>query len=465
MKKKTTMILLLVVLVLAAGCSGKAGIPAGDIPVNTTGESDMIQNPDDLKDEVADSFKAGGETEDSTPPMAEGKAEDSTAPMAEAETVQEETEFENGITIPEISIKDFAVPDTEALRFANGLGVGWNLGNTFDAYRDSNFGDEMLLETHWQSDMTTKEFIHSVREKGFSSIRIPVSWHDHLSEDLEISEAWISRVDEVVGWAVDEGLYVIINIHHDNHPEANGYFPDSVHREQSTRYVKRIWEQVADRFNKYDEHVIFESLNEPRLVGNKDEWYLNPGSKEVRDSVECINELNQLFVDTVRATGGNNAERYLMVPGYCASPDGVLSVFFKMPEDPAKDRLMLSVHAYTPYDFALQSPGIKDFDPEKKESTGEIDTFLGKLYMKYVMNGIPVVVGEFGAQNKNNLQARVDYAAYYVRAARARGMAVIWWDNNNFNSEGEKFGILSRKSPDNSVNEIVAALMKYAVRP
>ena len=161
--------------------------------------------------------------------------------------------------------------ESEALSFVKDMKIGWNLGNTFDAIDCNWLSDEMQYESAWCGAVTTKEMIDALKEAGFRTIRIPVSWHNHLTdENHTISEAWINRVQEVVDYAIDDDMYVIINIHHDFSKEY--IYPSSEYLEQSKIYVTDIWEQIAERFKDYDEHLIMESLNGPRLVGTADEW-------------------------------------------------------------------------------------------------------------------------------------------------------------------------------------------------
>lgn len=371
------------------------------------------------------------------------------------------------VTIPEIKMEAKAVPDTEAFQYVRGMKIGVSLGNTFDAFKDTGLSNEMDTETAWVSIKTSRSMIQAFHKAGFETIRIPVSWHNHVDGDYNISEQWAARVNEVVDWAIEDGMHVILNIHHDNHEEANGFYPDKAHLEQSRKYVKRIWEQLAERYKDYDDKLIFESLNEPRLVGNQYEWWFPAGNAEVKEATECINELNQLFVDTVRGTGGNNATRYLMCPGYDASCDGALHPDYKVPQDTAemegKHHIMVSVHAYTPYSFALDLNGTSYFSWEKESSTKDIDSFMDRLYNRFVVKEIPVVIGEFGAlDKKGNLQERVDFSAYYIAAAKSRGMTALWWDNNAFSGNGENFGLLYRMGGYFIYEDIVNALMMYA---
>lgn len=358
----------------------------------------------------------------------------------------------------EVSVDSYPVPAGEGVEFVKNLKLGWNLGNTFDAYDVGGLSDEMKYESAWCGAVTKIENIAAIKAAGFQTVRIPVSWHNHVDADNRISEQWMARVREVVDWCRACDLYVIVNTHHD--VGSNGYFPDTENLERSKQYLGAVWQQMAEAFRDYDEHLILESLNEPRLAGSRYEWWLDRNSPECQDAVRCINELNQLFVDTVRASGGSNATRYLLCPGYAASADGALNEHFTVPQDTAS-RVIVSVHAYTPYDFALNAAGTKEFSLENNSDTGQITSFMDELYARFVMNGTPVLIGEFGARNKDNLEARVQFSAYYVAAARARGMSCCWWDNNAFLGTGENFGLLARGDSIFMYPEIVQALVKY----
>lgn len=359
--------------------------------------------------------------------------------------------------IPEIDVDGYAVPDTEALNFVQDLKLGWNLGNTFDAF-DCNLTDEMAYEKAWCGAYTTIEDIAAVKAAGFRTVRIPVSWHNHVDENFQVSKAWMQRIKEVVDWCIACDLYVIVNTHHDN-AEAY-YYPDSAHLESSKAFLSAIWTQMGEVFRDYDERVILESMNEPRLVGTNYEWVLDESAPECQDAMECINQLNQLFVDTIRGIGGGNETRYLLCPGYAASVDGAAAEEFRIPDDPA-DRVIVSVHAYTPYDFALNRAGTDSFDSSNPVDRNAVLNFMDILYGKFVMNGTPVLLGEFGALNKDNLEDRIDFSAYYVAAARGRGMTCCWWDNNAFMGSGENFGLLFRKTATYTYPDIVKAMLAY----
>ncbi len=364
------------------------------------------------------------------------------------------------VQVPQVKVAQRPIPDNEAMAFLKKMGVGWNLGNTFDAIKQgwNKNADEMTLETVWCGVATSEKMFDALKEAGFTAVRIPVSWHDHVSgPDHEISERWMSRVQEVVDWAMERGFYVILNTHHDE----DQFEPSAKHFEESAHYIECVWRQIGERFMDYDEHLILESMNEPRLVGTAWEWSWDPASPECLEAADCINHLNQLFVDIIRAAGGNNAERWLSVPAYCAAPWYTVDDAFVLPEDPA-GRLIVASHAYTPYNFALNTGSDDrtfnlDTDQDKKS---EITWFLDALYKRFVVKGVPVLMDEFGALDKGgNLQDRVNFTSWYVASASARGITCVWWDNGAFSGPGERFGLINRKTAKWAYPEITEAIM------
>lgn len=373
-------------------------------------------------------------------------------------------DFPSGIVIPDARTDKLSLPDNEALKFVEDMKIGWSLGNTLDATTE-NRTDELTIEKSWCGVYTTEQMVLDIRNAGFNTIRIPVTWHNHVDDDYNISKVWLDRVQEVVDYAYNNGMYVILNIHHDT--DRNFVYPDNQHYQNSEDYIKKIWQQVAERFKDYGEKLIFETQNEPRLIGTDSEWWIQDGSDIAKETIGCINKLNQAAVDTIRATGGNNAERYIMVPSYCAAYAYALSDLFIMPNDTAQNKLIVSVHAYIPYNFALQSPSdngsSNKFVIGAKACCGEIDSMMSALYDKFTSKGVPVVIGEFGARDKfDNLEARVNFSAYYVAKARSVGISCCWWDNNAFTGGGELFGIYNRSTNTWKYPEIVSALMLNA---
>lgn len=336
--------------------------------------------------------------------------------------------------------------------------AGWNIGNTLDA-TGMTAPAQSSNETAWGNPMVTPQLIQAVGAAGFNTIRIPVSWGQYTTgSDYRIPDWWMTRVKQVVDYCIDNGMYVILNTHHDT----NYYSPTNARKYESEKYFKSVWTQVANKFKDYDSHLIFETMNEPRLVGTSDEWWFprwSP-SNAVKEAISCINDYNQVALDAIRATGGNNATRCVMVPGYCASIDGCMVDGFKLPRDTASGRLILSVHAYTPYDFALNKNGTDRFT-----DTSALDSLFSELSSKYLSKGTPVVIGEMGASNKNNTSERVKWADYYWSLAeRYNNIALCLWDNNvyvNPTDAGEAHQYIDRNNLQWKDPAIIQTIMKH----
>lgn len=457
-KKYCGLALIMAAVMITGGCAGNTD--ATDTTMENAGnvnESGTAVDGGEISNEAT-----GTDTSVET----ESPKTDADADVA-AETENEKETEDDVMQAAVIEMEQKELPDSEALEFVRDMKAGWNLGNTFDAVNCGfSAEDELKYESAWCGAVTTKEMIDALKEAGFNTIRIPVSWHNHVDDKNNISEAWLNRVQEVVDYAIDDGLYVIINIHHDFSKEY--IYPSSEYLEQSKQYVTDIWRQVADRFKDYDEYLIMECMNEPRLVDTSYEWWLDLQNKDCIDSIECINKINQAFVDVVRASGGNNAGRYLMVPGYDASLQGTVNQYFSLPEDIEgnQNKILVSVHAYTPYSFALQASGesgsTDKFDVNSSSSTKDIDDLMNKLYETFIKNGTGVVIGEYGSREKNgNLQARTDFTAYYIEAARANGITCCLWDNNAYKGNGENFGVFVRQELSFAFPEILESIMAH----
>ena len=344
---------------------------------------------------------------------------------------------------------------TELVSF---IGTGWNLGNTLDA---TGGGNSLYSETSWGNPKTTKAMIDAVKKQGFNTVRVPVSWGNHTTgNNFTIDSKWLARVKEVVDYCIDNDMYVILNIHHDTSTQY--YYPSSKYKTQSVKFVKSIWTQVAKYFKDYDQHLVFETLNEPRLVGTGDEWWFNVNypNDNVRDSISVINTLNQTAVDTIRAAGGKNTDRCIMVPGYGASIDGCTTSTFKLPNDSTPNRLIVSVHAYTPYNFALNANGTAEF---KNNLKSEVDYLYSTIKSHFIDKGIPAIIGETSASNKNNTAERVKWAQYYMGKSAEYGVPCMLWDNNVFNGsdKGECHGHLNRSTLKWYDKAFVDAVIEY----
>lgn len=363
------------------------------------------------------------------------------------------------ITINKYSFTSQSVPNNSAISFVNKMTVGWNLGNAFDAADCTWLSNHMDYEFGWCQVKTSTALIDAVYNAGFNTIRIPVSWHNHIDSNYKISADWLARVTEIVDYAYSKGMYVIIDIHHD--VSKDYYYPSSDKLEQSTKYMQTIWKQLANNFSGYGERLIFESINEPRLVGHNNEWWYNSSNADCVDALNCIMKLNQVFVDTVRATGGNNAGRYLMIPSYDTAYGPITTSTFKLPTDSASNKLIVTAHAYLSYNFAGNTSGTSTFDSTAQKENKDC---LSQLYNKYVKNGIPVIIGEFGAIDKNNEQDRTNYCSYFVGCAKSYGIRCVIWDNNAFRTgsdSGEKYGLIDRKTLEVKQPNLIQAMMQY----
>ncbi|WP_461247709.1 glycoside hydrolase family 5 protein, partial [Treponema sp. R6D11] len=250
---------------------------------------------------------------------------------------------------------------------------------------------------------------------------------------------FMSRVKEIVGYAVDNDMYILLNTHHDE-----GIFKfQNKDMDASKEVFKRVWLQIAENFKNENEKLIFEGLNEPRTIGSSAEW--SGGTKEERDN---INVLEQIFVDAVRSRGSNNVKRILMVSTYAASAEQAAMSGVVIPNDSSntKNKFIVSVHAYSPWNFA--SGAVSTWSSNNLSDKSSVETPMDRAYSTFVGKGIPVIFGEFGAVNKNNEDTRAEWAQYYVSYAKSKGIPCFWWDNGNSDTKGDGFQILNRN--DNS---------------
>ena len=336
------------------------------------------------------------------------------------------------------------IRDISSWELVQEMTIGWNLGNTMDATGSNGLDNE----TTWQSVKTSKEMVDLLVETGFNVFRVPVSWGDHMDEDYNVDEEWMARVKEIVDYGIDNGMFVILNTHHEE-----WYFPTEENKEQDIEQLTALWSQIAEEFKGYDEHLIFEGLNEPRCRETAIEW--TGGDEESR---AIVAEYEQAFYETVRNSGGNNAKRHLMLTGYAASSTRTCLEEVWLPED--DDKVIVSVHAYLPYSLALDTTGTDEWD---ENNTSEIDNLFINLEDLFLQYEIPVIIGEFGTVNKDNLEDRIACAEYYVSKGTEYGVPMIWWDNNSRVGSGENFALMDRSLPQEwYFPELVEALIESA---
>ncbi len=317
-----------------------------------------------------------------------------------------------------------SLEDMTSTELVQDIKLGWNLGNSLDVCNADRDGDgvanetaEVVDETLWGNVETTKEIFETLKDEGFNAVRIPITWRDHLDEDNNIDPDWMSRVHEVVDYAYDLDMYVIINIHHDG-----GGDPDfgAWVRNASTDYdgvlekYKKIWTQICDSFQDYDQHLIFESMNE---VGFDD--------LSTDEAYETLNNLNQEFVNLVRSSGGNNPERHLLIAGYWTDIEMSCSPLFKMPDDPA-GKCILSVHYYTPWEFCTTNI---NYEWGTEDEIAVMEDKVAQLKSTFVDNGVPVIVGEFGTGVWNEEASGIYFSEMFVKLCHEAGIATFMWDD------------------------------------
>lgn len=333
---------------------------------------------------------------------------------------------------------------------AASLGLGWNLGNQLDSYSDG-----VASETAWGNSAVDQTLFDKVAEAGFTSVRIPVTWLGHVGEapDYTIETSYMDRVAEVVGYAESAGLNAIINIHHDG---ADGAYwldiAEAAEDEEVNKAVKAqlsaMWTQIAKRFADKGNFLVFESMNEIH-DGN---WGYGGNTTDGGKQYKVLNEWNQTFVDAVRATGGNNTNRYLGVPGYVTNIDLTVANF-ELPEDVVSNRLMVAVHYYSPTEFTLNAT-VSEWGHTGTDTAGwgdedyMIDQFKA-MKTTFIDKGIPAYIGEMGASHRDEDRAelfRLYYMEYLCKAAKDYGMAPFYWDNGSSGSGAESSGLFSRST-------------------
>ena len=351
-----------------------------------------------------------------------------------------------------------------AKRLPGILGMGWNLGNHFDAYNNGLSG-----ETVWGNPKATRFTFEKVKIAGFKTVRIPVTWLGHIGEapEYKIETAWLDRVAEVVGYAEKAGLNVVINMHHDG--ADSNYWLDiktagkdpEVHR-QITAQVSAMWTQIAEKFKDKGDFLIFESFNEIHDGG----WGWGENRNDGGKQYQCLNEWNQAFVDAVRAVGGKNTDRILAVPAYCTNVDIAIESFV-MPKDSAQDRLVMAVHCYDPYEYTLpanKSEWGHTADPANK-FPGDNEADLEKVFIKirdnFISKDVPVYMGEFGCVNRateREQKFQQYYFRYYAKLARMYGVPCMVWDNGAHGAGNEKHAFFDHGTGDYCSPEAMAAM-------
>lgn len=416
MKRKVlkSLIALALTVSMLAGCAQSA-VTSGENAsggTSATSQSQNVSSYADIKAESSVTSTASTTAAESTPKSTESSTD--TTKASENKPSQIAGKMRN-ITSQQL---------VEDMTF------GWNLGNTLDVCQADRDGDgkinehveagEKVDETLWGNPKATKELFTSLKKNGVNEVRIPVTWRDHMDSNGNIDREWMDRVQQVVDYAYSQGMYVIINVHHDGggDPKFGAWIIEESQKDYNTflKKYKNVWKQIAERFKNYSDYLIFESMNE---VGF-DTLY----NKNKADAYNLINKINQDFVDIIRATGGNNAKRHLLIAGYYTDIERTCDLLYKMPDDKA-GRCILSVHYYTPWDFCTCD--IKHTWGTKSE-VRQMETLIGKMKKNFVDKGIPVIIGEYAASG-SDLSSCIFFIEKLNKLCSDYGIATFIWDS------------------------------------
>lgn len=365
-------------------------------------------------------------------------------------------------------------------KVAEAMGAGWNVGNQLEANSGGKVG-----ETLWGNPEITQELISAVADAGFTTVRVPVSYLDRIDDanNYTVDSAWLDRVEEVVQYCYNEGLYVIINIHGDgyNTVEDGWFLVNGEDQDMICEKYEAVWKQIAERFADYDEHLIFESMNE-----EFDGTYNGDPNREYYAN---LNKYNQIFVDTVRDTGKKNTHRWLLVPGWNTNVEYTVGDYgFEMPTDEKcsadESRMMVSVHYYDPWDYCgtedlktilwgeygdnlIEVNGFPKMNKAKWGDESYLDDLFTKMQDKFVKNDIPVIIGEYGCIDKSSAYAdfsgqiqgnRAYWDGYVAGKAASMGMIPVYWDNGFNGVYG--FGLFDRNTYEQTQPEIISTIIE-----
>ena len=340
--------------------------------------------------------------------------------------------------------------------------VGWNLGNQLECSAPRQDGETMSIglagnsikaETAWGNPAVTKKLIKAVKDAGFNAVRIPVRWHCHITNPnaMSIDKAWMDRVKEIVDWCLEVNLKVIINTHHEKWLEGR---PTNQYLEENNQKLALLWLNIASEFASYDYRVAFAGTNEVHI---KDNW-----GKPEAEHLAVQNSYNQTFIDVVRATGGNNLKRHLIVQTYACNPEfGINNRDFIIPDDiegNGYNYMSVEFHYYTPWDYAGEckcnywGEPYKDKPDVSPSNEQTMTDFFNRALNTWGRRGLGLIMGEWGVSDRQRSgqtetihENMTYYCHFLVSEAKKRGIATFVWDNNQFGSGTDKFGIFDRE--------------------
>ena len=375
------------------------------------------------------------------------------------------------VSVSEEAMGTIATASTTALTpeiVFNALGPGWNLGNQMDAISNGIAG-----ETVWGNSKCTQATFDGVKAAGFKAVRICVTWEGHIGDapSYQLDEKWLGRVEEIVGYAEKAGLVAIVNTHHDENYwlDIAKIYTNPTQQEKVKDKIFCVWTQIARRFKDKGEWLILESFNEIQDGG----WGWSAAFQSNPDAqYKVLNEWNQVFVDAVRSTGGNNATRWLGVPGYAASPGFTIKGLVLPKDYTTENRLMVAVHDYDPYLYTINDPLVRQWghtaDPNLRcsnDDEGALVAVFDQLKAAYLDKGIPVYLGEFGCSRHSDADFPYQqyYIEYFCKATADRMLPTFLWDNGATGVGAEKHGCINHATGqffDDKAKTIVNLIVK-----
>ena len=379
-------------------------------------------------------------------------------------SAQNSSQSEFDVTVTDNYIIPDPLPNFDskisAADLVKAMQVGINIGNSLDAYEKNSIGNVGLsTEMSWGNPKITKNLIDALKKKGFKTVRLSVTWHNHMDRNYNIDSLWMARVKEVVDYAINNDMYVILNMQNDNAIYDLKSAIISVKEYQNVEdNFTYAWAQIAETFAEYDEHLLFESMNEPKISEN--DLDINIGNRVWLGSAaerRAINDLNAAFVREIRHGRGNNPYRFLLLTDF-----GSIALEYPLGEmefPEGDNRIIFSVQGFIPTEFATVPLGKDSFDSEAAAAFNE---YFDLLKSKIMSKGVPVIVTSMAATNKDNTEDRATWAEFYVRTARSYGVTCIWWDSGMTNASeiSQSYGIIDRKSCKFVYEKIADALVK-----
>lgn len=344
-------------------------------------------------------------------------SDDGSVTKIEQEEQEEQEQEEEEQEVETVGV----IRDITASQLVADMGPGWNLGNAFDV-RDND-------KTAWGNPLPNTTLVDEVFERGFTTLRLPVTWGYNMGEapDFEVESAYFTRVTNIIDHALSKGMYVIINIHHDD----KWIVPTREQAESTKNRLDKVWTQIANQYKDYSDYLIFEMLNEPRHKDTPEQW--TGGTQEGRD---VLNDYYATILSAIRATGGNNAKRKIMITPYAASVVQKTWDDFVIPNNDPD--VIISIHAYFPFRFALEGTE-PNWGSDKDKA--DVDALMNRIDVNFMAKGLPVVMGEWGSIGLLSTEAeRQKHAEYFSNACISKGIVPVVWD------DGGDFGLINRRN-------------------